>query len=54
MNYFSPKVNLEVLWCLNVYLWSRDMSSDQTFEMKQIGELMANVLFLDKQISISN
>ena len=26
--------------CLNVKLWSRDMSPDQKFEMKEIGELV--------------
>ena len=36
---FSPKVNCEVFLCLNVKLWSRDMSPDQKFKMKEIGEL---------------
>ena len=36
---FSPKVNCEVFLCLNVKLWSRDMSPDQKFNMKEIGEL---------------
>ena len=50
---FPQKVNLEVLLCLNVKLWSRDMSCDQKLKMKDIGELVANFLCLDKQIGIS-
>ena len=50
---FSPKVNLEVFLCLNVSLWSRDMSRDQKLKMKEIGQLVVNLLCLDKQISIS-
>ena len=50
---FSPKVDLEVFLCLNVWLWSRDMSRDQKLKMKEIGELVANLLCLDKQIGIS-
>ena len=50
---FSPKVNLEVFLCLSVQLWSRDMSRDQKLKMKEIGELVANLLCLDKQIGIS-
>ena len=50
---FSPKVDLEVFLCLNVWLWSRDMSRDQKLKMKEIGELVANLLCLDKQVSIS-
>ena len=44
---FSLKVNLEV------FLWSRDMSRDQKLKMKEIGELVANLLRFDKQIGIS-
>ena len=50
---FSPKVNLEVFLCLNVYLWSRDMLRDQKLKMKKIGELVANLICFDKQIGIS-
>ena len=50
---FSPKVYLEIFLCLNVYLWSRDMSRDQKLKMKEIGGLVANLLCLDKQIGIS-
>ena len=50
---FSPKVDLEVFLCLNVWLWSRDMSRDQKLKMKETGELVANLLCLDKQVSIS-
>ena len=50
---FSPKVNREVFLCLNVSLWSRDISRDQKLKMRDIGELVANLLFLDKQIGIS-
>ena len=46
---FFPKVNLEDFLCLNVSFWSRD----QKLKMKKIGELVANLLCLDKQISIS-
>ena len=42
---FSPEVN--------VSLWSRDMSRDQKLKMKEIGQLVVNLLCLDKQISIS-
>ena len=52
-NEFSTKVNLEVFFCLNVSLWSRDMSRDQKLKMKEIGELVANLLCFDKQIGIS-
>ena len=46
---FSPKVNCEVFLCLNVFkLWLRDMSRDQKFKMKEIGELLTNLLCLDK------
>ena len=44
--YFSPQVNLEVFLCLNV-------SRDQNLKMKEIGELVENLPFLDKQIGIS-
>ena len=37
-NEFSTKVNLEVFFCLNGSLWSRDMSRDQKLKMKEIGE----------------
>ena len=50
---FSPKVNLEVFLCLNVELWSRNMSFDQKLKMKEVGELVANLLCFDKQIGIS-
>ena len=50
---FSPIVNLEVFFCLNVYLLSRDMSRDQKLKMKEIGELVANLLCFDKHIGIS-
>ena len=49
----SPKVNLEVFLCLNVELWSRDISRDQKLKMKEISVLVANLLCLDKQIAIS-
>ena len=50
---FSPKVNIEVSLCLSVQIWSRDMSRDQKLKIKEIGELVANLLCLDKQIGIS-
>ena len=50
---FSPTVNLEVLMCLNVQFWSRDMSRDQKLKLKEIGQLVANLLCLDNQIGIS-
>ena len=50
---FFPKVNLDVFLCLNVPLWPRDVSRDQKLKMKEIGELVANLLCLDKQIGIS-
>ena len=50
---FSPKVNIEVFLCLNIQIWSRDMSRDQKLIIKEIGELVANLLCLDKQIGIS-
>ena len=52
-NEFSPKVNLDVFLCLNVKLWSRDMSRGQKLKMKEIGELVANLLCLEKEIGIS-
>ena len=33
--------------------WSRDVSRDQKLKMKEIGEWVANLLCLDKQIGIS-
>lgn len=48
-NEFFPKLNLKVFFCLNVKLWSRD----QNLKMKEIGELVADLLCLDKQIGIS-
>ena len=50
---FSPKVNRKDFFCLNVSLWSRDMSRDQKLEMKEIDELVANLLCFDKQMGIS-
>ena len=50
---FSAKVNLDVFLCLNGPLWSRDVSRDQKLKMKEIGEWVANLLCLDKQIGIS-
>ena len=50
---FSPNVNLAVFLCLNEQLLSRDMSRDQKSKMKEIGELVANLLCLNKQIGIS-
>ena len=47
---FSPKVNLDVFLCLNVSLWSRDISRNQKLKMKEFGELVANLLSFDKQI----
>ena len=44
---FSPKVNRDVVLCLNV-LWSRDMSRAQKLKMKEIGQLVVNLLCLDK------
>ena len=52
MNFFL-KVNLDVFLSLNVSLWPRDVSRDQKLKMKEIGELVANLLCLDKQIGIS-
>ena len=50
---FSPKVNVEVFLCLNVKLWSHDMSRGQKLKMKEICELVANLLCLDKLTGIS-
>ena len=50
---FSAKVNLDVFLYLNVPLWSRDVSRDQKLKMNEIGEWVANLLCLDKQIGIS-
>ena len=49
----SPEVNLDVFLCLNVQLWSRDTSGDKNIKLKEIGELVTNLLCLDKQIGIS-
>ena len=53
MNFFSPKENLEIFLCLNVSLWSSDISRDQKLKMKEISELVANLPCLNKQIGIS-
>ena len=45
----KKKKNLEVFLCLNVQLESRD----QKLKMKEIDELVAKLLCLDKQIGIS-
>ena len=45
---FFQKIDCEVFLCLNVKLWSRDMSPDQKFKMKEISELVTNLLCLDK------
>ena len=42
---FCPKVNLEAFLCLNVESWPRDVSRGQTLKMKEIGELVANLLY---------
>ena len=46
---FSPKVNLEVSSCLNVFVTCHVTKN----EMKEIGELVANLLCLNKQFGIS-
>ena len=51
--FFSPKENLEIFSCLNVSLWSSDISRDQKLKMKEISELVANLLCFNKQIGIS-
>ena len=43
---FSPKVDLEVVLCLNVELWSCDMSRDQKLKMKEIGKLATHCYFV--------
>ena len=48
-NELFPRVNLEVFLCLNVDLWSRD----QKLKMKEISELVANLLRFNKKIGIS-
>ena len=50
---FSSKVNLEVFQCVNFELWPGDVTGDQKLKMKEIGELVANLLCLDRQIIIS-
>ena len=50
---FSSKVNLEVFLCLDVLLWKRDLSRGQKLKMKEIGELVANLLCWDKQSGIA-
>ena len=52
-NNFFPKVNHEVFFYLNVWIWLRDMSRGQKLKMEEIGELMGNLLCLDKQVGIS-
>ena len=47
---FSPKVNLEVFSCLNNY---GHLTRDQKLKIKEIGDLVANLLYLNKQIGIS-
>ena len=44
----SPKVNLVVFLCLDFKLWSRDMSHNQKLKLKEIGELVANLLCFDE------
>ena len=46
---FSPKVNFEVSFCLINHV----LSYDQKLKMKKISELVANLLYLDKQMGIS-
>ena len=36
--------------CLYIFLWSCDIPCDQKLKMKEIGELVANILCLDKWI----
>ena len=48
-NNFSPQVNFQVFLFLNVLSWSRDMSRDQKFKMKEIGGLVANLVCLKKK-----
>ena len=45
-NEFFPKVNLEAFFCLNVLLWSRDLSHNPNLKMKRIVELAANLYFV--------
>ena len=34
-------------------MWSRDMSRDQKLKIKEMGELVGNLLCLDKHVGIS-
>lgn len=40
----SPNVNREIFLCLKAYSWSYDMSRGQKLKMKEIGELVANLV----------
>ena len=47
---FSPKVNVEILSCLNVQLWHVTGHVTKNWKRRKLGKLVANLRCLDKQI----
>ena len=50
---FPPKVNLHVFLCVNVSLWSRDMSRNQKLKMKELANWRRIYLVLINKFGIS-